>query len=182
MDAKDRAKRVIAEIVREAGGMLQNRSDLFDAFYHAHLIYAEGQPGYLSTWPMVKLPGGPGIDRIDELLGELVVDGLLRDTHFGGHDAESFPFEFAGDMPSAGMLEPQEAEAIAEAVKIIQGRSGIRVSTNPQALSRAWRDAAIGEELTIYCDSIPESEFQERQRSMEIIAAGLKAAWSALAK
>ncbi len=182
MDSKERAKQVIVEIVRQAGGMLQNRSDLFDAFYHAHLIYAEAQPGYLSTWRMVKAPGGPGIDGVDELLGELVADGFLRDNDVGSHNGASFPFEFVGDTSLGGKLEPEEAKAIAEAVKIVQGHSGTRVSTNPHALSRAWRDAAIGEELAIYCDSVPENEFQERHRSMEIIAAGLKAAWSTPAK
>jgi hypothetical protein len=178
VDSKERAKRVIVEIVRQAGGMLQNRSDLFDAFYHAHLIYAEAHPGYLSTWRMVKAPDGPAIDRVDELLGELVADGFLRDNDLGGHYGTSFPFEFVGDRSLDEKLESEEADAIAAAVKIVQGHSGTRVSANPHALSRAWRDAAIGEELAIYCDSVPENEFQERHRSMEIIVAGLKAAWS----
>ena len=72
-----RAKKIIVELVRQAGGQFQNKTNLFKAFWKAHLAYAANQPGYLSTWPIVRMPNGPGIDDFDTLLSEMLADGWL---------------------------------------------------------------------------------------------------------
>ncbi|MBP87557.1 MAG: hypothetical protein CMJ64_12665 [Planctomycetaceae bacterium] len=59
---KDRAKRIIIEIIRQADGSFERKTNLYKAFYHAHLKYAADNPGYLSKWPIVRMPRGPGID------------------------------------------------------------------------------------------------------------------------
>ena len=57
---KEVAKQVILEIIRQAGGVLNYKTSLFKAFYHAHLHFAETQSGYLSTWPIVACREAPG--------------------------------------------------------------------------------------------------------------------------
>ena len=44
--------------VRQADGF-RIKTNLFKAFYHAHLEFARTQPGYLSNWPIVHMPNGP---------------------------------------------------------------------------------------------------------------------------
>lgn len=62
---------MIAEIIRQAGGKFTGKTRLYKAFYIAHLLYAEQEPGYLTVWPIVRMPYGPGIDCGDELIAEL---------------------------------------------------------------------------------------------------------------
>lgn len=79
MSNKDRllAKKIIVEIIRQAGGKWIGKTKLYKAFYFAHLYYFESAPDYLSDWPIVRMPNGPGIDSGDELLRELAATGVL---------------------------------------------------------------------------------------------------------
>ena len=178
MDPKERAKLVIAETIRQAGGVLQNKTNLFKAFYHAHLIYSQKHAGYLSTWPIVKMPNGPGIHHSDELLGELMAQGVLQIGEVRAGNYTAFKFELCDDRFLEGQLEPEAVEAIAEAVKIVEGKSAYRVSSESHAHSRTWRNAADGEELAIYCDLIPDAEYRERRDRMEATAEILRDAWN----
>ena len=72
-----RAKKIIVELVREAGGKFASMTSLSQAFWKAHLAYAAQEPGYLSSWPIVKTPSGPGIGDFDTLLSEMLHDGWL---------------------------------------------------------------------------------------------------------
>ena len=92
MSDKNRAKQIIVEIVRQAGGVLDNKTNLFKAFYRAHLKFAESNPGFLSTWKIVRMPNGPGIHRFEVLLGELIADGYLEVDEVGKAAALHFGF------------------------------------------------------------------------------------------
>ena len=69
----DRAKQVLVELIRAAGGEWTGKTRLYKAYYLAHFYYAETEPGYLTNWAVVKMPYGPGIECGDELLNELVL-------------------------------------------------------------------------------------------------------------
>ena len=73
----DQAKQVLVELIRAAGGEWTGLTKLYKAFYLAHLYYAESAPGYLTNWPIVKMPNGPGIESGEALLNELVIAGIL---------------------------------------------------------------------------------------------------------
>jgi hypothetical protein len=75
---RELAKQIIAEIIRQAGGVLSSKTELLRVYWRAHLIYAESQPGYLSFWPLLKTAAGPVIQDADLLLAELVAEGTLR--------------------------------------------------------------------------------------------------------
>lgn len=168
-DAKERAKLIIAEIIRQAGGELHNKTNLYKAFYHAHLIYAQSQPGYLSTWPIVKMPNGPGIHNGDRLLGELIAEGILSVEEIPVWQYSAFKFELVDPSAIEGKLEPEAVAAIEEAMKTVLGRSAAEVSEESHAQSRTWRDAKLGQELVIYADTVPEAEYQERKRAVEVL-------------
>ena len=77
----DRAKQVLVELIRAAGGEWTGKTRLYKAYYLAHLYYAETEPDYLTNWPVVKMPYGPGIECGDELLNQLVLAGVLVRKH-----------------------------------------------------------------------------------------------------
>ncbi|NQU21548.1 MAG: hypothetical protein HQ567_09710 [Candidatus Nealsonbacteria bacterium] len=167
---KNLAKQVIAEIVRQAGGQLDNKTNLFKAFYLAHLIYADRQPGYLTFWPIVRMPRGPGIDRSDVLIGELIAEEVLTVKQLDYGDFHGFRFELTGNCPDAAKLSPEAIEAISLAVKFVDGKSAEEVSDFSHRLSKTWQEAQNGEELNIYVDAIPEDEYRQREARMTEIA------------
>src|SRR5262245_15813426 len=74
---KERAERVILEILRQAGTEGLGKTKLYKAFWLAHLYFARENPGFLSDWPIVRMPNGAGIDKGEMLLRELVENGQI---------------------------------------------------------------------------------------------------------
>ena len=83
-DESKKAKQIIKEIIRQAGGRLDGKTRLYKAFYLAHLFYFERSPGLLSDWPIVKMPNGPGIDDGDILIDSMVAAGEIALEHVAG--------------------------------------------------------------------------------------------------
>ena len=168
---KERAKQIIAEIIRQAGGTLDNKTNLYKAFYHAHLRYAETQPGYLSSWPIVRMPRGPGIHDFDILLGELMAEGKVETKQVAWEGFSGFRFRLCHGPVQRSLLPEGALEAIAFGVAQVRGKSAEQVSKETHESSRAWRNAKDGEELNIYIDGIPEEEYQQRAQRMKDSAA-----------
>ena len=124
------------------------------AFYYAHLVYHADQSGYLSTWPIVKLPHGPGIE--DEI-------GLLTEIW------NTMLSEIAKYAKGAGLTE----------VEIASIQWGVDISKKMAVTvdSPAWRPASLGEELSIYSDPLPDEEFARRRGSAEATARALARMW-----
>lgn len=57
---------------------MRGEPKLFKAFYFAHLYYAKANVDYLTDWPIVRMPNGPGIDKFQPLLNELIHEGILK--------------------------------------------------------------------------------------------------------
>jgi hypothetical protein len=152
-----RAKKIIVELVRQAGGQFQNKTNLFKAFWKAHLAYAANSPGYLSTWPIIRMPNGPGIEDFDYLLSEMLADGWLTidETQVGTYRAMVFSLGPSCPPPS---LPEAALEAIREGVKAVDGKSATAVSDESHRQSRVWREAKDGEELDIYLDLIDDEQ------------------------
>src|SRR5437773_12483994 len=74
------ARDIILEILRQAGGELP-KTLLFKAFWLAHLYHAKRTRGFLSAWPIVRMPYGPGIHQGDSLLVELLHAGQIESRH-----------------------------------------------------------------------------------------------------
>jgi len=164
-----RAKKIIVELVRQAGGQFQNKTNLFKAFWKAHLAYAANSPGYLSTWPIVRMPNGPGIADFDYLLSEMLADGWLTidETEVGNYRAIVFSLGPAAPPPS---LPEAAIEAIQTGVKAVDGKSATAVSDESHRQSRVWREAKDGEELDIYLDLMSDAERDQREANLAALA------------
>lgn len=166
---KDRAKRIIVELVRQAGGVFYNKTNLYKAFWRAHLAYAETNPGYLSAWPIVKMPEGPGIDRFNRLCGEMLEDGWLdlREQQSGPHTGMVFDL---GETPPPCALDKNAVAAIRAGVAVA-GKWAATVSDESHRDSRAWNQAAMGKELDVYSDLLSNEELAELDKGLESLAA-----------
>ncbi|MBI1903011.1 MAG: hypothetical protein HYS13_18080 [Planctomycetia bacterium] len=163
---KERAKRIIVEIVRQAGGRFAQKTNLFKAFWKAHVEYARKHVMPLSNWPIVRMPKGPGIDRFNELLGELISQGIIEPEEriIGGNPA--FVFNLADSSAYEGELNADERKAIKKGVAAVVNKSASKVSKASHRQSRAWEKAKDGDQLDLVLDTIPEREFRERNRRL----------------
>lgn len=171
-----RAKKIIVELVRLAGGKFQNKTNLFKAFWKAHLFYAANNPGYLSTWPIVRMPNGPGIDQFDYLLSEMLADGWLTidETEVGQFRAMTFSL---GPSCPPTSLPAEAVEAIREGVQAVDGKSATAVSDESHRNSRVWREAKDGEELDIYLDLMDDAERDRREENLNALTAAISSAY-----
>lgn len=156
-----RAQQVILEILRQAGGRL-DKVRLYKAFYHAHLNYAERCPGFLSSWPIARMPRGPGIDGGSKLLDELKHDGLLSQEG----DRDSAQYCLSGTIPEGEPLSEDALLAIRQATELVLAQTPEEASEHAHNSSRAWREGRNGDILNIYTDMVPEEEFRRRQDSL----------------
>lgn len=167
-----RAKKIIVELVRQAGGQFQNKTNLFKAFWKAHLAYAANNPGYLSTWPIVRMPNGPGIEDFDYLLSEMLYDGWLKTDEAEVGPYRAMVFSLGPSCPPSSL--PAEAiEAIRAGVRAVDGKSATAVSDESHSQSRVWREAADGEELDIYLDLMSDADRDRREANLGALAAAI---------
>jgi hypothetical protein len=176
MQDKEIAKTIILQIVRQAGGVLDNKTNLYKAFYYAHLHFADRRGYYLSTWPIVRMPRGPGIDSFDILVGELMAEGKLECKSIERGDCSGFRFSICDGVVQDNLPVGAE-EAIGYALKRVQGRTAALVSAVSHVDSRAWREATDGEELNIYTDLLDDAQYEQEKRRTEKIATAMKAVW-----
>jgi hypothetical protein len=157
---KERAKLIVLAIIREAGGELDNKTNLFKAFYYAHLHYTKNTGGFLSAWPIVRMPRGPGIHDSDTILGELMVSGDLHVAQIqsGQHHALRFRLTDKGRCALEG-LSSEDSDAIAKAVREVYRKTAARVSDESHLVSKSWHDTPNGKELAIYADLLTPEEY-----------------------
>lgn len=161
----DEAKRIILGIIQKSGGSLEGRTRLYKAFYAAHLFYWQKHGLYLTTHPIVCMPNGPGIDGGHNILRRLRQEGIVRVSlrSAGPHMVDVYEL-----VPGATVeLEATEAEAIEEALKWIEGKSGTAISEESHAASVTWTEAAergeYGKSLHIFLDSLSEEELDTKR-------------------
>jgi hypothetical protein len=179
MPDKSRAKQIIAEIIRLHGGEIPTKTSLFKAFYFAHLYYAKSAPGYLSDWPIVRMPNGPGIHDADDLLEEMVEEGTLglRQVRIGPYDAMCYWLK-RNTIPEGLSLD--EIEAIKTAVDFVKGKTASELSSITHEFSRSWRLAADGDELNIYIDLESEEQYLRRMKAFQKFDRVIADAWPAV--
>lgn len=163
-----RAKKIIVELVRQAGGQFQNKTNLFKAFWKAHLAYAANNPGYLSTWPIVRMPNGPGIEDFDTLLGEMLEDGWLTIDEVQVGQFWAMAFKLGPNCPPPS-LPSGAIQAIKAGAEAVDGKTAAAVSDDSHRQSRVWREAKDGEELDIYLDLIPDDERARLEADLAVL-------------
>lgn len=177
MSERTKAKRVILELIRQAGGEFVGMTRLYKAFYVAHLLYAENEPGFLTTWPIVRMPHGPGIESGEDLLVELELTGLLDVERVREGPWTTARYKLTDRGLASQPLDPAEQRAVREAVEFVQSKSAVEVSELTHEHSRSWLAARDGQVLNIYIDMIPDDEFRRRERELDALHRDVMAAW-----
>ncbi len=159
-DTKDRnrAKKVLVEIIRQSGGALRKRTHLYKAFYLSNLYYFSNTQRVLSDWPIVPMPRGPGIDDGPSLTAELVRDGIIHIGHAPVGPYVEEVFTLMGEERTD--LDEDQVAAIKEAVAFIAGKSATELSNLLHEYSRSWKATEDGQQLNIYLDLIPDDEYE----------------------
>jgi hypothetical protein len=164
--SKELAKRIILEILRQSGGSL-GKTRLFKTFWLAHLFYAKKARGYLSDWPIVRMPQGPGIHHGDRLLDELCQEGTLERSHEPRGPFVEISCRLKDDQVETH-LSQEAVKAIQEAVSFArQYATAGSLSELSHDFSRSWNNLPDGAELNIYTDLIPDDEYQNGKDEME---------------
>ena len=162
------AKKVILEILRVGDGEWSGKVKLHKAFYFAHLYYANEHPGFLTDWPIAKLQHGPGIHEDEPLIRDMVNEGLLQVelVHEGPYPEYRYRLTEKARQESAEI--PEDARlAIEKAALFCKDRTASELSLLTHDRSRSWNEAEMGEILNIYIDTIPDDEYQRRQRELQ---------------
>lgn len=177
---RKRAMQVVLEIARQsAGDEIATKTKLFKAFYFAHLFYARDESRYLTEWPIVRMPNGPGIDRFDELLTELVDSGAMVVAPWVVGPYPTAKYRATGSLPSVEPLPPAAVDAIRKAVEFVSDKSGAQLSNITHEHSRAWNQAHDGDELNIYIDLLPEDRYSANNECHEGVMRDVAAVWGA---
>jgi hypothetical protein len=171
------AKRIIVEIVRQAAATKPTESGLARdsiafVFWIAHLYPAKSNPGYLTSWPLIRTSRGVEIRDASALLGELVEEEFVR-----AESVERGPFSVTVYHPAGKESESELPSAAVEAIRQAATEFPLFshcVSAWPIPFSRAWCTTPVGEEMDVYLDLIPEDEYEERRRQMEGLKEGLR--------
>jgi hypothetical protein len=164
------AERVILEIVRRSAGSERigpwlTREALAHVFWFAHLYYAKRQPGYLTNWPLVRTPWGVEIRDASGLLRRLVEEGFVRPEQ-----VERGPFSLTVYSPTGQEPGSELPDAAVQAIQQALDEGPLSPQCwchGPAVTSRAWRATAVGEEMDIYLDLIPEDQYEERRHQLE---------------
>jgi len=179
MGDKKRAKEILVEIIRQCGGdFIEGKTKLFKAFYFAHLYYAKKNSDFLSSWPIVRMPRGPGIDRFEELIGELQSEELvaIEDCTVGPFPSTRFIVTEKGKLTPSP--DAPSVKAICQTVKYVEHKTAAQLSNETHAYSRTWNDANDGEELNVYLDLLTDEEYEQSQKRAARIESQLDSTWN----
>ena len=176
MADKERAKLILTEILRLFGGQVPSKSHLFKAFYFAHLYYAKEAPDYLSDWAIVRMPLGPGIDRADELIHDLVSEGMVEVQRVQVGPYQPFQFRLLKNERPA-QLSLEAIEAIRRAVEFTKDKTASELTELTHEYSHSWSEARDGEELNIYVDLLSEGDYQRESQAAAKLADAIKDMW-----
>ena len=156
---REQAKQLICDIIGAAGGRLVGKVRLHKAFYYAHLYYWQRGSGVLTSYPVVRLPFGPGIDHEPSLVTELVRDGKL---HVAWQPNGPFK-EAVFELTEPFQIDPNTSRyrAIEEAVDLVKSKSAVELSEESHVFSRSWQAGQLGQELDIYSDLLDDLEYQQ---------------------
>lgn len=174
-DHSEKAQQIILEIIRQsAGHAVEGRTRLYKAFYFAHLFYLDDTGDFLSGWPIVRMPNGPGIDNFDSLIGPLLGRGAITasPTRSGPYPTTRFA---ARRELSETPLSAEEIQSIQKAVEFIQDKNATRLSDITHEYSRSWQESQNGEELRISLDLMTDEQVAAIRAQHKDIANDLEA-------
>jgi hypothetical protein len=142
-----------------------SRWSLSQVFWFAHLHYMKSNPGYLTTWPLIRTSWGVEIGQISGLLRELIEEDFLQ-----AEQVEIGPFPVTIYQTTTKAWESELSAAAVQAIQQAIRDDPYWVHSSAHRFpvySRAWRETREGEEMDISLDLIPEDVYEERRQQME---------------
>lgn len=161
-----KAKQIIQCVLEEAGGVVNGKLRLNKAFYFAHLYHYRDREGVLSDYPMIRMPRGPAIDRLDGLVASLADDGVVQvaQRRNGPYDEKVFSLR-DGAAPAA--LTDHERASVREAWSFVKDKTTSELSDLSHNVS--WEETRDGQVQNIYADLLDDSDFEEMKlRQLQI--------------
>jgi hypothetical protein len=168
------AKRVILELIRKADGEVTGKTRLFKAFYFAHLIYFEKNPGLLTNWPIARMPQGPGIHKSEELFEQLVNEGHLVIEKVHENFYPEYRYRLTAKASELAPLPDDADIAIQRAADFVKDKTAVQLSQLIHEYSRSWIEGKSGDILDIYIDVIPDDEYERRKSQLRELESTLR--------
>lgn len=159
---RELAKAVILQILRQSKKAV-SRSGLYKIFWLAHLYYMNIAGSSLSAWPIVRVHNGPGIDKGDQLLRELIDCGAIHQEHAARGPFTEVLYQLT-NTPIESEIRDKAVEAIRLAVELVELHGLTWISELFHDFSRSWSSTPEGGELNIIIDLIPDGEYEEMKQ------------------
>jgi hypothetical protein len=175
---REQARTVLLQVVRQFGDRPAMRMDLDRAFYLAHLYYADAGPGFLTDWPIVRTPRGPGIERADELLTDLANEGFIETRVVAIGPWRETTYRAIGRVAPGQGLNDVAIDAIREAVDLVRCKSPSELQELTSQHSRSWNLAKDGEELNVALDLSTDEEFERGMAALDELSPVFDEVWS----
>ena len=169
----DKAKDIILGILQESGGAFDGKGRIFKTFYIAHLFHFEKRHGFLSDYPIVRMPRGPGMDDAHLVFDSLVNDGAISVGSRPNGPFKEHVYRICGQVDPK--LTEDERESIREAIAYANGKNFKEISDLAHRDSSSWQNGIDGKELHIYEDILDDSEYDEIKKQQSEIAEKLNA-------
>ena len=168
--ARTRAKQTVYALINASNGRLVGKLRLYKAFYKAHLEYFEATGLDLTGYPMVHMPNGPGIDNAQELIDELMDEGLIREEIGTPDRPKERVYTCVGQMDEDA--DDERAEAIRSAVAWANALDEEALKDGSH--NRSWNETLPGEAQNIFLDAVPEDRLDGLRNDLEKTAKTLK--------
>jgi len=167
----DKAKNIVCALVHLEGGKFKGKTRLNKAFWRAHVYHYRHHSGLLSKYPIARLPEGPGIDDLDEILFSLEREGRVKVTSEKVGTYLEVVVSLTSSPPS---LESDEEEAVKEAIRWVRGKSAAQVANESHRLSLAWKQAKNGEIIDLAFDALDTQDLKAIEAEQKSMAGHLE--------
>jgi hypothetical protein len=124
-------------------------------FWRAHVYHYRNNSGILSKYPIARLPEGPAVDDLDQLLFALEQEGRISITEQVSGPYLETVLSLTSQPPR---LREDEDEAIADAIQWVKNKSASQVAKESHDLSRGWQTQRNGEILDVQFDALDLDE------------------------
>ena len=153
---REAAKRVLCAIIQRSGGTFRGQTRLYKAFYWAHLHFWKNYSGMLTTYPIARLPQGPGVDQGEDLLFEMQCQDLIRVAVENSGQYSERVFTLIKQFMVN--LTEEELAAVEHGLRMVENKTAKQVSDETHESSRSWKRLSNGKLMDIYEDLLTEDE------------------------
>ncbi len=160
---RDGAKDLICDIISLCeGGEIKGQSRLYKAFYHAHLVYYDRFPGILSTYPIVHMTHGPGIEDGETLLKELQDEGRIE---IGKAPIGKYSETVIKVTNPCKPPESNRRTAIEAGLDKIKNKTATQLREETHG-AVSWNKVVDGQEQPIYLDLLSTDQLAQMKREL----------------